>query len=105
MSALESGLMAAGFNRALADAGITGTAHSVGPVAQVSLGVEKVATFSDFLAADWETYNTMLVELLRRHQVTLPGGRWYPSAAHTEAQIDQTVAAFADALAATYKAR
>ncbi len=104
MSALAA-RMAAGFNQALADAGITGTAHSVGPVAQVSLGVEKVATFSDFLAADWETYNTMLVELLRRHQVTLPGGRWYLSAAHTEAQIDQTVAAFADALAATYKAR
>lgn len=90
--------LASGFSDALRAAGVQGTAHSSGPVAQVALGIDELATFRDFMRADWASYDRVMVELLRRHQMTLPGGRWYLTAAHTTQQIDQTIAAFADAL-------
>ncbi|MGB3954197.1 MAG: aminotransferase class III-fold pyridoxal phosphate-dependent enzyme [Brooklawnia sp.] len=92
--------MVAGFNEAMRSAGIRGTAHAVGSVAQVALGIDRLAGFHDYLAADWGRYDALLVELLRRNQFALPGGRWYLTAAHTPEQVDQTVAAFAAALEA-----
>ena len=43
----------------------------------------------------------MLVQLLRRGIFTLPGGRWYISTAHSDADIVATVRGFEEALAAT----
>lgn len=90
--------LAAGFTTALASYGITGTAHSVGPVVQLALGVERLTCFSDYLKADWSLYDALLVAMLRRGQFGLPGGRWYLSAAHTERDVAQTVKAFELAL-------
>lgn len=92
--------MVAGFNEAIRSIGVQGTAHAIGSVAQVALGVDRLTSFHDYLSADWGRYDKLLVELLARHQFTLPGGRWYLTAAHTAEQVDQTVAAFESALQA-----
>ena len=92
--------LAAGFAAAMASAGVQGTSHAAGSVAQVALGIDRLASFHDYVQADWGRYDKLLVELLRRHQFTLPGGRWYLSAAHTEEQVDTTIAAFTQALQA-----
>jgi glutamate-1-semialdehyde 2,1-aminomutase len=90
--------LASGMSDALAAAGIRGHAHAVGPIAQLALGIDRLSDFEQYLQADWAAYDELIVALLRRGQFVLPGGRWYLSTAHTEADIDQTIAAFTDAL-------
>ncbi|WP_454140871.1 aspartate aminotransferase family protein [Microbacterium lacticum] len=92
--------MAKEFARALDGAGVTGTAHAVGPIVQVALGIPSLTTVPHYMDADWAAYDRLLVELLRRRQFALPGGRWYLSTAHTSEDVDETVAAFRLALAA-----
>lgn len=89
-----AGQLANGFAEAFARHGVPGTAHHVGPVIQCVPGVGSATTFDDYLAADWDWYDALSVELLRRGVFVLPGGRWYLSTAHTSADIDETVAAF-----------
>lgn len=93
--------LAAGFAQALAAQDVTATVNQVGPVVQCIIGVQDSRTFDDFMTADQAFYDRMLVQLLRRGIFTLPGGRWYISTAHTDADISTTVQAFEDALAAT----
>ncbi|MGC0251830.1 aspartate aminotransferase family protein [Pseudactinotalea sp. Z1748] len=90
-----------GLGASLAAHGVVGTVHQVGPVAQCIIGVEQSATFEDFLGADQEFYNRLLVQMLRRGVFALPGGRWYISTAHTDDDIAQTVTVFDESLAAT----
>lgn len=90
-----------GFTAALATHGVPATVHQVGPVAQVIVGVENSATFEDFMAADQQFYDRLLVQMLRRGIFALPGGRWYTSTAHTDADIAHTVAVFEESLQAT----
>lgn len=93
--------LAQGFRDALKTHNVTGAVNQVGPVVQCSLGIEDGSTFESFLQADQELYDRLTVELLRRGVFALPGGRWYISIAHTDADIAQTVRAFDEALAAT----
>ncbi|MER7334215.1 MULTISPECIES: aspartate aminotransferase family protein [unclassified Micromonospora] len=93
--------LADGMRGALARHGVPGTVHHVGPVVQCIPGVESARTFGDFLAADQGFYDRLTVQMLRRGLFTLPGGRWYVSTAHTDADIAATVAIIDQALAAT----
>lgn len=96
--------LAQGFRDALNTHNVTGVVNQVGPVVQCSLGIEDGTSFASFLEADQELYDHLTVELLSRGVFALPGGRWYISTAHTDADIAQTVRAFDEALAATIAA-
>jgi glutamate-1-semialdehyde 2,1-aminomutase len=61
--------------------------------------VESADSFETFLRADQSFYDEFIVAMLRRGQFLLPGGRWYLSTAHSDADIDETLAAARDALA------
>jgi len=93
--------LADGMRAILARHGVTGTVSQVGPVVQLLIGVERVAGFDDFLAADQAFYDRLIVQMLRRGLFTLPGGRWYISTAHTDADIAETITIIDESLAAT----
>ena len=96
--AARAARLATGLGDALAAAGIRGHAHAVGPMVQLALGIDELTSFEQYLKADWALYDRLIVALLRRGQFVLPGGRWYLSTAHTDADIDRSLEAFADAL-------
>jgi glutamate-1-semialdehyde 2,1-aminomutase len=106
---LESlgGRLADGLGKAFTGHGIDAAINQIGPVVQCAPDVAGVDTFPEFLRSSWSMYDTVVVELLRRGVFALPGGRWYVSTAHTDADIDRTVAAMAEALgsAAVERAR
>jgi glutamate-1-semialdehyde 2,1-aminomutase len=95
------GRLADGLRSAFAEQGLAASVRQVGPVLQCSPGVSDADTFDGFLATDQGFYDRLTVQLLGRGIFVLPGGRWYLSTAHTEADIDQTLAAFGEALAST----
>lgn len=92
--------LADGLKAAFTEHGVAVTVNQVGPVVQVVAAVENAETFDDFLRADQTYYERFIVEMLRRGQFILPGGRWYISTAHTDDDIATTVAAARDSLAA-----
>lgn len=92
--------LAAGFREAFAANGVQAAVNQVSGVVQCLPGVSTGASFEDFLKVDQATYDLLTVELLRRGVFALPGGRWYLSTAHSDADIDRTVAAFADSVGA-----
>lgn len=89
--------LAQGMKDTLTASGISGLVSQVGPVVHCSLNLADGDGLSYF-RADQVAYDRLLVELLKHGVFALPGGRWYVSTAHTADDIDQTVAAFADAL-------
>lgn len=93
--------LADGIERSSARHGVETTVCQVGPVVQCIPGIADAASFEDFLAADQDFYDRLTVHLLRRGIFALPGGRWYISTAHTDADISDTVAAFDESLGAT----
>jgi glutamate-1-semialdehyde 2,1-aminomutase len=93
--------LADGMRDALARHGVPGTVHHVGPVVQCMAGVDPSYSFDDFMASDQEFYDRLSVQMLRRGLFTLPGGRWYISTAHTDADISETVTVIDEALGAT----
>lgn len=92
--------LADGMREALARHGVPATVNQVGPVVQCIAGVENSRSFADFMAADQEFYDRLVVQMLRRGVFALPGGRWYISTAHTDSDIGDTVAVFDEALEA-----
>jgi glutamate-1-semialdehyde 2,1-aminomutase len=83
----------------------TGAVNQCGPVVQVRLeaagsGSFELATTDDYFAANWARYDDVVVEMLRRGVFALPGGRWYLSTAHGEAEVDRAVEVFAESLRA-----
>ncbi|MBC9733996.1 aspartate aminotransferase family protein [Nocardioides marmotae] len=93
--------LADGIRAGFARHGLAVTVNQVGPVVQCIAGVADARTFTDFIGADQEFYDRLTVQLLRRGVFTLPGGRWYLSTAHTDADVAHTVQVLDDALAAT----
>lgn len=89
-----------GLREALEANSVIGSVHSVGPIVQLALGRTSISTVSDYLSVDWGIYDALIVELLRRGQFVLPGGRFYLSTEHTDAHIAGTISAAQDALAA-----
>ena len=49
--------------------------------------------YRDTLKADKQLYQDFSMALLDEGVLTLPDGRWYTSAAHSESDIDATLAA------------
>lgn len=92
--------LAEGLREALRREEVVGVVNQFGPVVQCGLGVSRLDTFDDFLACDQARYSDLIVELLRRGVFTLPGGRWYLSTAHTDADIDRTIEVFGQSLKA-----
>ncbi len=93
-------LLATGLHDAFADAGHVVTVNQVGPIVQVIPNVADAHDFDAFLRADQGLYDRFIVEMLRRGQFLLPGGRWYISTAHTDDDIATTVSAAKQALTA-----
>lgn len=91
---VRTGRLVEHFGASLRRHGVVGSAHHVGPVAQVVLGRETVPTVAEYLSTDWTSYDALTVALLRRGVFTLPGGRWYLSTAHDDEDVERTVKAF-----------
>jgi glutamate-1-semialdehyde 2,1-aminomutase len=91
--------LADGLRDAFTARGIATTVHQTGPVVQCLPGVDGTDTFDGFLRADQKLYDAFLVAMLRRGQFLLPGGRWYLSTAHTDADVEETLVAARDAIA------
>jgi glutamate-1-semialdehyde 2,1-aminomutase len=73
-----------------------------GPIAQpVFIDPAKpIVRESDLKGADGKRAKQLGVELIKRGIFVVPGAKMYLSLAHTDADLDQTLAAFADALKA-----
>jgi glutamate-1-semialdehyde 2,1-aminomutase len=98
---LEDGgrALAEGLRHELELAKVPGLVTQVGPVVHCSLDVAAGDGLTYF-RSDQNWYDKVLVELLRRGVFALPGGRWYLSTAHRREDIDATVSAFGESLAA-----
>jgi len=91
--------LAMGLQEAFEAHGVPATVNQIGPIVQVipSAGAED---FNAFMRADQSLYDRFIVEMLRRGQFILPGGRWYISTAHSDDDIEATIAASRESLAA-----
>jgi glutamate-1-semialdehyde 2,1-aminomutase len=69
-----------------------------GPVFHISFGEAQPRNYRDLLSTDKAKYSDFVLALLDEGVLPLPDGRWYLSTAHTEADIDQTLAAIARTL-------
>jgi glutamate-1-semialdehyde 2,1-aminomutase len=54
---------------------------------------QPAVNYRDTLRANSKIYSEFAVGLLDEGVLVLPDGRWYLSSAHTEAEIDRTLAA------------
>ena len=84
-----------GLRAALAAKGFPVTVNGVGPVFQVSFQPQPARSYRETLLADHQLYSDFALALLDEGVLVLPDGRWYLSAAHTDEQIDRTLAAVA----------
>lgn len=91
--------LAEGLASAFSENGIPVTVHQVGPIVQVIPAIENADSFDAFLDADQNLYDRFTVEMLRRGQFVLPGGRWYISTAHSDDDIGSTIVAAKESLA------
>ena len=64
-----------------------------GPVFTIHLQSERPRTYRDTLASDSQTWSDFGLALLDEGVLILPDGRWYISAAHSEADIDEALGA------------
>jgi glutamate-1-semialdehyde 2,1-aminomutase len=85
--------LAAGTVEAFVAAGIPAVSTGDGPVFTIHLQDRKPHNYRDTLASDKQRWSDFVLALLDEGVVILPDGRWYISAAHTDADIDQTLAA------------
>lgn len=83
--------------------GVIGAVNQAGPVVQVLFGVPRLDAFEHFLVGDQDFYDRVSVEMLRRGVFSLPGGRWYISAAHSAEDIATAVTVFDTAVAAALR--
>ena len=91
--------LAMGLQEAFEAHGVPATVNQIGPIVQVipSAGAED---FNAFMRADQSLYDRFIVEMLRRGQFILPGGRWYISTAHSDDDIEATIVASRESMAA-----
>src|SRR5690606_15743323 len=89
----------AGIRSAAADAGVPMLVDGPGPVFQTYLtSADAVRDYRDFAATDRAGMARLHAELLRRGVNIVPRGLWFVSAAHTDEDVDQTVAVVAEVL-------
>lgn len=70
-----------------------------GPVFYVSFMEHPARNYRETLAANSQLYSDFALALLNEGVLILPDGRWYLSTAHTEEDIDETLAAVTRAIA------
>jgi glutamate-1-semialdehyde 2,1-aminomutase len=85
--------LAAGLVENFRAAGIAAVATGDGPVFSVHLQEKTPRNYRDTLASNQRAWSDFVLALLDEGVVILPDGRWYISAAHTEEDIDATLAA------------
>lgn len=89
----------AGIRQAAQDAGQSVLVQGIGPVLFAWFTErEELTTFRDNWACDEDKYAAFQGKLINHGVRTIPSGRWYVSAAHTEEDVRQTVDAVAQAL-------
>ena len=64
-----------------------------GPVFQLSFMERRAMNYRDTLAANSSMYSDFALALLDEGELILPDGRWYLSTAHTDTDIEETLAA------------
>ncbi len=90
-----------GLSTAAAKSGVPLLVDGPGPVFQTYLGApDPVRDYRDFAATDRAMMTRLHTELLDRGVNMVPRGLWFLSTAHTEDDIEETIAAATDAFAA-----
>lgn len=92
--------LADGARDAFAAHGIAVTVNRIGSVVQTTPRAGDTHGLPAFFAADWEWYDRLSVELLRRGVFVMPGGRWYLSTVHTAADVAASVTALEESIGA-----
>ncbi len=82
-----------GLRRLLSSHGHTVITQGGGPVFQLAFMDKPARTYRDTLAADRKRYSDFALALLDEGVLVLPDGRWYLSTAHSDADIEATLAA------------
>lgn len=82
-----------GLERMLRARGLTVVTNGEGAVFHISFQERKPRTYRDTLEANAALYSDFALALLDEGVFLLPDGRWYLSAAHTDDDIDMTLAA------------
>jgi glutamate-1-semialdehyde 2,1-aminomutase len=82
-----------GLERVLLERGLKVVTSGGGPVFQLSFMENRANNYRDMLAADQTKYRDFAIALLDEGVSILPDGRWYVSAAHSDEDIDETLAA------------
>ena len=82
-----------GLLQRLTAAGYAVVTSAGGPVFHLSFGTTQARTYRETLDADAAMYSDFGLALLDEGVMVLPDGRWYLSTAHSEADIDATLAA------------
>jgi glutamate-1-semialdehyde 2,1-aminomutase len=83
----------AGLIEILKSAELQAVSNGGGPVFHISFADKPARTYRDTLAADSALYADFALALLDEGVMVLPDGRWYLSTAHTDEDIDSTLAA------------
>ena len=78
--------------------GLPVCAAGVGSVFHLCFTHQQPMNYRDLLQADKQSYSDFLIALLAEGVMPLPDGRWYLSTAHTDADVDETLAAVSRAL-------
>ena len=74
-------------------AGLPAVTNGAGPVFHLSFAERPARSYRDTLHTDTAMYSDFALALLDEGVMVLPDGRWYLSAAHTDDDIDATIAA------------
>jgi len=82
-----------GIRNILSEAGFQVAVAGTGPVFHISFLNRQPRNYRESLAANAGLYSDLALGLLDEGILVLPDGRWYISAAHTEADIDETLGA------------
>jgi glutamate-1-semialdehyde 2,1-aminomutase len=85
--------LSSGLAQALRQAGHDANTTGDGPVFTLHIQQGAPHTYRDTLKADKQAYSDFALALLDEGVQVLPDARWYISAAHTEQDIDATLAA------------
>lgn len=82
-----------GIEGALKGTGVPVTTSGDGPVFQVSFMDAPATNYRDTLRARMDSYGDFAMGLLDKGVLTLPDGRWYVSAVHSDEDIERTIEA------------
>jgi len=77
----------------LVDRGHEVVTSGCGAIFQLSFMAKPARTYRETMAADKSRYSDFALALLDEGVLTLPDGRWYISFAHSDEDIDATLAA------------